>query len=93
MTQEKKLFVAGLNWDTTEDGLREAFAQFGEIAKATVITHRETGRSRGFGFVTYVNPDDADKAIEGLNGQQLDGKEIKVEIAKEREARPRFNRS
>jgi len=84
---EKKLFIGDLSWDTTDEGLRAAFEAFGEVSKASVITDRETGRSRGFGFVTYPNGDEADKAIAELNGTDLDGKNIKVEEAKEREPR------
>ena len=52
----KKLFVGGLSWDTTDDGLREAFSRFGSVIEAKVVTDRETGRSRGFGFVGYQDP-------------------------------------
>ena len=57
----KKLFVGGLSWGTTDDGLHSAFSQFGEIVEAKVITDRETGRSRGFGFVTFANDEGADQ--------------------------------
>ncbi len=79
-----KLFVGGLSWDTTDDGLRTAFEAFGEIREAKVITDRETGRSRGFGFVTYSNSGDASKAIAEMNGTVLDGRNIKVDEAAER---------
>ena len=59
----KKLFVGGLSWGTTDDGLHGAFSAFGEIVEAKVITDRETGRSRGFGFVTFANDEGATKAI------------------------------
>ena len=59
----KKLFVGGLSWDTTDDGLRQAFASYGEITEAKVITQRDTGRSRGFGFVTFAQDDDASSVI------------------------------
>ena len=83
-----KVFVGGLPWSINNDGLREAFASFGEITEAKVILDRATGRSRGFGFVTFANPEEAQKALT-LNGQQLQGREIRVDLAREtREDRP-----
>ena len=79
-----KLFVGSLSWDTTDDGLRSAFASFGEIREAKVITDRETGRSRGFGFVTYESSSDATNAISEMNGSELDGRTIKVDEAQGR---------
>ncbi len=79
-----KLFVGGLSWDTTDDGLRSAFEAFGEVLEAKVITDRETGRSRGFGFVTYASTGDADKARVELNGTELDGRTINVDVAQGR---------
>ena len=83
----KKLFVGGLSWGTTDDGLHSAFSQFGEIVEAKVITDRETGRSRGFGFVTYANEDGATKAIAEMDGTELDGRSIKVNEAEDKPAR------
>jgi cold-inducible RNA-binding protein len=83
----KKLFVGGLSWDTTDDGLRQAFASFGEITEAKVITDRDTGRSRGFGFVTFAQDEDAKKAISQMDGTSLDGKNIKVNEAQEKSPR------
>ncbi len=83
----KKLFVGGLSWDTTDDGLRQAFASFGEITEAKVITDRDTGRSRGFGFVTFAQEEDAKKAISQMDGTSLDGKNIKVNEAQEKSPR------
>ena len=80
----KKLFVGSLSWNTNDAGLHEAFAQFGEIAEAKVITDRETGRSRGFGFVTFEDDDAADKAISAMNGATLDGRTIRVDVAQDR---------
>jgi len=80
----KKLFVGGLSWNTTEDGLREAFEQYGEIAEAKLITDRDTGRSRGFGFITFSNDDDADKAVSEMDGKEIDGRSIRVNEARER---------
>jgi len=80
----KKLFVGGLSWDTTDDGLRQAFVSYGEITEAKVITDRDTGRSRGFGFVTFSQDDDAKTAISKMDGTSLDGKTIKVNEAQEK---------
>ncbi|KAF7723930.1 hypothetical protein EC973_001502 [Apophysomyces ossiformis] len=84
-----KLFVGGLAWATNDDNLYEAFSAYGTVVQASVIKDRETGRSRGFGFVTYDSPDDADRAIEAMNNQELDGRNIKVDRAAERQERPR----
>ncbi len=80
----KKLFVGGLAWATDDQGLRAAFESFGAIDEAKVITDRETGRSRGFGFVTFGTAEDAAKAQEAMDGQEVDGRRIRVDIAKER---------
>jgi len=76
-----KLFIGGLSWDTDDSGLQEAFKSFGDIKEATVITDRETGRSRGFGFVTFANPADASSAIEAMDGAMLDGRSVRVNEA------------
>ena len=83
----KKLFVGGLSWDTTDDGMRQAFASYGEITEAKVITDRDTGRSRGFGFVTFARDEDAKTAISKVDGTSLDGKTIKVNEAQEKSPR------
>jgi len=80
----KKLFVGGLSWGTSEEGLQQAFAQFGEILEVKVVTDRDTGRSRGFGFVTFANAEDADRALEEMNGTSLDGRNIRVDHAEDR---------
>lgn len=80
----KKLFVGSLSWDTTDDGLRAAFEQFGEVSEAIVIRDRMSGRSRGFGFVTFDDADAADRAMSELNNTELDGRPIKVDVAMER---------
>ena len=79
-----KLFVGGLSWNTTDEGLRAAFEKFGEIREAVVVTDRETGRSRGFGFVTFTDDAVATEAMQGTNGTVLDGRTLKVDKAKER---------
>lgn len=83
----KKLFVGSLSWNTTDAGLHDAFAQFGDVSEAKVITDRDTGRSRGFGFVTFNDEEAADRAMSALNGQELDGRPIVVNEAQDR--RPR----
>jgi RNA recognition motif-containing protein len=83
----KKLFVGGLSWDTDDHSLRAAFEKFGEVTEASVISDRETGRSRGFGFVTFTDEQAGIAAIEGMNGAQLDGRSLKVNEAQERAPR------
>ncbi len=83
----KKLFVGGLSWGTTDESLRSAFESFGEVSEAKVISDRETGRSRGFGFVTFSDPADGDKAIKGMDGQELDGRSVRVNEAQEKAPR------
>ena len=77
----KKLFVGSLSWDTNDEGLQRAFSPHGEISEAIVISDRDTGRSRGFGFVTFNDDEAADKAQAALNGTELDGRTIKVDVA------------
>lgn len=79
-----KLYVGNLSWSTNDQSLKAAFAQYGEVATATVMVDKMTGRSRGFGFVE-MNPADAQNAINGLNGTALDGREIIVNEARPRE--------
>ena len=80
----KKLFVGGLAWGTTDAGLREAFERFGEVTDAKVIQDRETGRSRGFGFVSYANNADADTAIKEMDGAMVVGRAVRVNEAQDR---------
>jgi cold-inducible RNA-binding protein len=81
----KRLFVGGLAWATDENALRDAFGRFGEVKDAAVITDAQTGKSRGFGFVTYNEEADAARAIEQMDGAELDGRRIAVNIAQERQ--------
>jgi cold-inducible RNA-binding protein len=81
-----RLFVGGLSFSTSTEGLRDAFARFGPVQSAAVMTDRETGRSRGFGFVEMVNDQEAERAIAGLNGSSLDGRMIRVDRATPRGA-------
>ncbi len=83
----KKLFVGGLSWGTSEDQLHTAFEQYGDVQEAKIITDRDSGRSRGFGFVTFANEQDAINAIDGMNGTELDGRNLNVNEAKERAPR------
>ena len=85
----RKLFVGGLSWDTDSASIEAAFARFGAVSEAVVITDRETGRSRGFGFVAFANDADADAAIAAMNEGTLDGRMIRVHEASERGAAPR----
>ena len=79
-----KLFIGGLSWDTTDASLAQAFESFGRVVEAKVITDRETGRSRGFGFVTFDNESSATDAIAAMDGQEIDGRAVKVNVAQER---------
>jgi len=83
-----KLFVGGLSFTTSNESLRDAFARFGAVTSAIVMTDRATGRSRGFGFVEMSTEEEATRAISGLNGSQLDGRMIRVDRATPRGAGP-----
>ena len=83
----KKLFVGSLAWATDSSGLQTAFERFGNIEEATVISDRESGRSRGFGFVTFTEEGPAQQAISEMNGSDLDGRPIVVNEAKEQAPR------
>jgi RNA recognition motif-containing protein len=76
-----KVFVGGLAWATTSDSLRTAFEACGTVVEAKVVEDRDTGRSRGFGFVTFADEAACKKAIETMNGSKLDGREIRVNEA------------
>lgn len=86
---KQNLFVGSLAYATTDDDLKAFFEQIGEVEKATVATDRDTGRSRGFGFVTFVDEANNQKAIDQLNGKELDGRAITVNVARPREDKPR----
>ncbi|KAM7482612.1 hypothetical protein LguiB_007195 [Lonicera macranthoides] len=81
---EYRCFVGGLAWATTGRSLEDAFSQFGEIVDSKIVNDRETGRSRGFGFVTFRDEQSLRDAIEGMNGQSLDGRSITVNEAQSR---------
>jgi RNA recognition motif-containing protein len=80
----KRIYVGNMSYNTTEEGLRSAFAAYGEVVSATVITDRATGQSRGFGFVEMADDEAVRTAIAGLNGQDLDGRPLKVSEAYDR---------
>jgi len=82
-----KLFVGNLDFKVTENDLQDAFAAFGTVVEANLVTDRTTGRPRGFAFVTMSSPEEAQKAIEGMNGKDLGGRALNVNIARPREER------
>ena len=77
----KKLYVGNLSWGVNDDSLRAAFAEFGEVTSAQVAIDRMTGRSRGFAFVEFATDEAAAAAVAGLDGKELDGRELRVNIA------------
>ena len=83
------IYIAGLNFSTTDADLNDLFSEYGEVSSARVITDRETGRSRGFAFVEMPDDAAAQKAIDELNGAEYDNKTISVTVARPREDRPR----
>ena len=83
-----KLFVGNLSFNTTENDLQDAFAAHGTVVEANLMMDRVSGRSRGFAFVTMSTPDEAQKAIAAMNGSQMDGRALTVNIARPREERP-----
>ncbi len=85
----QNLFIGNLAYSTNDDSLKAHFATLGEVSSARVITDRETGRSRGFGFVEFAEDANNQKAVTELDGSSLDGREIKVTLAQPKEARPR----
>ncbi len=89
MDQKQNLFVGSLAYATTDDTLKAFFETIGEVESARVATDRESGRSRGFGFVTFVDAANNQKAVDELNGKELDGRAINVSLARPKEDRPR----
>ena len=83
-----KLFVGNLSFDTTENDLQDAFAAFGTVTEANLMMDRMTNRPRGFAFVTMATPEEAQQAITGMNGKQLGGRALTVNVARPREDRP-----
>jgi RNA recognition motif-containing protein len=82
-----KLYVGNLSYSTGDEELRRTFAPFGTLVSVAVVTDRMTGQPRGFGFVEYERAEDAQKAIDAVNGQQVDGRSLNVNIARDREPR------
>ncbi|MCA9636614.1 MAG: RNA-binding protein [Myxococcales bacterium] len=80
----KKLFVGGLSWNTTDEGLRAAFSPFGEVVEAKVVMDRETGRSRGFGFIGFTDATQGASAQQAMDGASLDGRQIRVNAAEDK---------
>ncbi len=87
-SMSNKLFVGNLDFKVTENDLQDAFAAFGTVVEANLVTDRATGRPRGFAFITMSTPEEAQKAIEGLNGKEMGGRALNVNVAREREERP-----
>ena len=83
-----KLFVGNLSFNTTENDLQDAFAAHGTVVETNLMMDRESGRPRGFGFVTMSSAEEAQKAIDALNGKEIDGRALTVNIARPREERP-----
>src|SRR6266581_6872796 len=83
-----KLFVGNISFDTTENDLQDAFAAHGTVVETNLMMDRATGRPRGFGFVTMSTPEEAQKAIDAMNGKELAGRALTVNIARPREERP-----
>jgi len=81
-----KVYVGNLPWSVTKEKLDELFSPFGEITEATVISDKYSGRSKGFGFVTFADEESAKKAIEKMNGKEIDGRALKVNEAQPRES-------
>ncbi len=81
------MYVSNLSFHTTDEDLKALFSAFGAVTSAKVITDRETGRSRGFGFVEMTSSDESQKAIAGLNSKEIEGRSMSVSIAKEKPAR------
>jgi RNA recognition motif-containing protein len=89
----QKLFVGNLNWRTTDEELQSLFEQFGSIQEAFIVKERETGRSRGFGFVTFETAEEAESAMNELDGTDFGGRDIGVRIAEEKKPRRDNDRS
>ncbi|KAF7350443.1 Glycine-rich RNA-binding protein 4, mitochondrial [Mycena venus] len=79
-----KLYVGNLSWSTTDDGLRDAFSQFGSVTDCICMKDRDTGRMRGFGFITFSNEQEAQNAINAMNEQELDGRRLRVNLAEKK---------
>ncbi|MFW5686428.1 MAG: RNA recognition motif domain-containing protein [Spirochaetota bacterium] len=87
-----RIYVGNVNFRTTEEGLQSLFSNYGEVVSVRMITDRDTGRYRGFSFVEMASEEQANAAVEALNGTELDDRPLKVNIAHERERQPRNDR-
>ncbi len=81
------IYVSNISWGTKSESLSELFSQFGEVSSATIITDRETGRSRGFGFVEMPSNEEGQAAIDALNGKEFEGKTLNINVARPKEDR------
>jgi RNA recognition motif-containing protein len=86
----KKIYIGNLPWSATEAELNDMFAKFGAVESAAIVTDRETGRSRGFGFIEMNEAEEADKAIQALDGTDMGGRPLRVNEAQQREKRGRY---
>jgi cold-inducible RNA-binding protein len=82
LENKKKLYVGNLSYDTAVDALKEAFAEFGEIVDAVIITDKMSGRSKGFGFIEFADEEAAKKAVEAMDGKEVDGRKLVVNFAR-----------
>ena len=83
--ETNKLFVGNLSWNLRWQDLKDIFKEFGEVAFVRIVTDRETGRSKGFGFVEFTSVEDATAAKEAMDGKEIDGRELRIDFAQERE--------
>ena len=86
------MYVSNLSFHTTDEDLKKLFGQYGSVSSAKVITDRDSGRSRGFGFVEMGSDDEANEAMKGLNNKEIDGRPMAVSVAREKVSRPSNNR-
>jgi len=89
---KKKLYVGNLPWSMNNDSFKQLFSEFGEVVEAVVITDRMSGRSKGFGFITFANEADAEKAVAAMHEKEVEGRNIIVNVARPREDRGDFRR-
>jgi len=90
-SQQNKLYVGNLNFEASEDQVRELFGNYGEVQEVKIVMDRFTGRSRGFAFVRYATADEAGKAKEALNGQPFQGKSLVIDLARTEQREPRHS--
>lgn len=83
--RKMNIYVGNLNWSTTESDLQVAFEEYGQVSSVTIIKDKYTGQSRGFGFVEMPSDEEGQAAIEGLNGKELDGRTLRVDMARPRD--------